>query len=366
MKRVFSTIRKFFIFSLCASVILLAGCTAAAVPAAAMPTAVPASPEPPAVTGFEPKSEPMPMSEGFNAAPTLPPQAAGPASASSYAPASMDAASFAQSSGIPSPTPVMTSEMKTVTVAPSPAPGMASDTPAATVVPTVTPIPAPEATKPGKLVYPVNSFKNDSVLCLTFDDGGDKKSVQKALEVLDLYDIQCTFFVIGKYLKPHAELWKQAIEQGHQICNHTQNHKWLSELSNEEVKKEILDWEASAAEALGEEYVAGMKEKFPYLRLPGGAASKSKRVMGILSELGYTPVGWNIESYYAVLRHHDLKKDPVADIAGEVSAHIAKKASGGSIILLHFNPYDTTRLDTILDGILAKKLTMELLSEQDF
>jgi hypothetical protein len=40
--------------------------------------------------------------------------------------------------------------------------------------------------------------------------------------------------------------------------------------------------------------------------------------------------------------------------------------SGGSIILLHFNPYDTTRLDDILEGILAKKLTMELLSDQGF
>lgn len=88
--------------------------------------------------------------------------------------------------------------------------------------------------------------------------------------------------------------------------------------------------------------------------------------MGILAELGYTPVGWNIESYYAVLRKHDLKKDPLGDIAGDVVAHITKKASGGSIILLHFNPYDTTKLEAILEGILAKKLTIEQLSEQDF
>ncbi len=271
----------------------------------------------------------------------------------------------------------ISSDQGSSVISPSPAADIIFTTPAA---PSVTPLPSPapetttvpestpkaENTKSTKLVYPINSFMNDSVLCLTFDDGGNKKSVQKALDILEQYDVQCTFFVVGEYLLAHADLWKQAIEQGHQICNHTQNHKWLSELSTVEAKKEILAWEATATEVLGEDYVQRMKEEFPYLRLPGGAGTKSKRVMGILAELGYTPVGWNIESYYAVLRNYDLKNDPLEEITDSVTAHITKRASAGSIILLHFNPYDTTRLDVILDGILAKKLTMELLSEQGF
>jgi peptidoglycan-N-acetylmuramic acid deacetylase len=83
----------------------------------------------------------------------------------------------------------------------------------------------------------------------------------------------------------------------------------------------------------------------------------------IVSELGYVPVGWNIESYYAVLRKHDLKTEPVAPIADEVYAHVSAKAKGGSIILLHFNPYDTERLDEIITAIKEKGLTMHLLSE---
>lgn len=343
MKLKYCKVQKLIRFSLLALVVLFSGCSGDAVPAAAIPAPGSASEEPPEVTGFDKSSE---------VTPTLPPQADGSVLTPLPAPISVGITPSAQSSVTPSPTP-----------------GMISGIPAVSVTPPVTAVPSPVAeagTKSKELVYPIDSFKNDSVLCLTFDDGGNKKAIQKALEVLEQYDIQCTFFVIGKYLKPHAELWKQAIEQGHQICNHTQNHKWLSELSSEEVKKEILDWEASAADILGEEYVKEMKEKFPYLRLPGGAGSKSKRVLGILSELGYTPVGWNIESYYAVLRLHDLDNDPLADIADEVTAHITKGASGGSIILLHFNPYDTTKLDAILEGILAKKLTMELLSEQSF
>ncbi len=371
----YNIFHKLIILSLCIPVIMLAGCTSAAVsaaaepteiPTAAVPTAIPKSAEPSVKS--EPKSEPA--SDSLQVTPTVEPQTENAAPSSSHTPIRADAELSAPDTGTPVPTPGLASENPDATTTPTVTPAATPTvTPAATptVTPTAAPTPAASAgskTEPVKVVYPINSFKDDSVLCLTFDDGGDKKSVKRALEVLDQYDIKCTFFVIGKYLKPNADLWKQAIEQGHQICNHTQNHKWLSELSNEEVKKEILDWEASAAEVLGEEYVAEMKKEFAYLRMPGGAGSNSKRVLGIVKELGYTPVGWNVETYYAVLRHHDLKNEPVSDIADEVTAHVTKRASSGSIILLHFNPYDTTRLDAILDGILAKKLIMKLLSEQ--
>lgn len=232
----------------------------------------------------------------------------------------------------------------------------------------VTPTAAPEPEKKDEpeWVYPITSFNNKNALCLTFDDGGNEKAITKALEILEQHNVKCTFFVIGKYLKSHTDLWKKAVEQGHQICNHTQDHVWLSELSDDEVRKEILDWEASAAKVLGDEYLERMKANFPYLRLPGGAAAKSKRVLKIVAELGYTPIGWNVESYYAVLRNHDLKNEPVASIAKEVAAHIIKKSKGGSIVLLHFNAYDTEKLDEIIQGIKDAGLTLELVSEQEF
>ena len=134
-------------------------------------------------------------------------------------------------------------------------------------------------------------------------------------------------------------------------------------MNSEDVKKEILEWESVAAEIFGQEYLDKMKQEFPFIRLPGGAGNESKRVLRIVSELGYVPVGWNLESYYAVLRHHDLKNEPLAPIADEVFAHISKRVKGGSIILLHFNPYDTERLYEIITAIKEKGLTMHLLSE---
>lgn len=229
-------------------------------------------------------------------------------------------------------------------------------------VPVVSPTSAPAEAK-SDFIYPVRIFNDETRICLTFDDGGNKNSVKKALEVLKEHEVKCTFFVIGKYLKSHEALWKQAIEDGHIICNHTQNHLWLTQLNDEDVRKEILEWESTAAEILGQEYLDKMKQEFPFIRLPGGAGNESKRVLRIVSEFGYIPVGWNIESYYAVLRHHDLKSEPLDPIADEVFAHISKKVKGGSIILLHFNPYDTAKLDEIIAKIKEKGLTMHLLSE---
>ena len=93
----------------------------------------------------------------------------------------------------------ISSDQGSSVISPSPAADIISATPA---TPSVTPLPSPvpetttapestpkaENTKSTELVYPINSFKNDSVLCLTFDDGGNKKSVQKALDVLEQYD----------------------------------------------------------------------------------------------------------------------------------------------------------------------------------
>jgi len=228
--------------------------------------------------------------------------------------------------------------------------------------PEASPVPEKDETRP-EFIYPVKNFDDDKRICLTFDDGGNKQAVKKVLEVLKKHDVKGTFFVIGKYLKTHADLWKQAIEEGHLVCNHTQNHVWLSQLNNEDAKKEITEWELTAAEVLGQEYVERMKRYFPFIRLPGGAGNDSKRILRLVSELGYVPVGWSVESYYAVLRHHDLKNESVDSVAEEVFAHFSKKIKGGSIVLLHFNPYDTEKLDDLIDAVKEKGITMHLLSE---
>lgn len=200
-------------------------------------------------------------------------------------------------------------------------------------------------------------------LTITFDDGYDSKAVAKTLDILKKYNIKSTFFIVGEALKRNSELWRRAVQEGHQVCNHTQEHKSLSKLSLEDAKKQILDWEKTAASVLGEDYVRDMKEGFPYFRLPGGNGSQDEKLLAMINDLGYTVAGWSVETCYAVLRHYDLKKADINVISEDVVRHVTRSAENGSIILLHFTPYDTTRLEEIITGILGKGFEIVPLGE---
>jgi peptidoglycan/xylan/chitin deacetylase (PgdA/CDA1 family) len=44
------------------------------------------------------------------------------------------------------------------------------------------------------------------------------------LQLLKEHQIHATFFIIGECIARFPQLWKQAIEDGHQICNHSDTH----------------------------------------------------------------------------------------------------------------------------------------------
>lgn len=85
--------------------------------------------------------------------------------------------------------------------------------------------------------------------------------------------------------------------------------------------------------------------------------------MKIIAESGYIPVGWAIDTYSAVLKYHNLKKEPARPIAEEITSYIIISTRKGMIILLHFNPYNTIDLERTLQGIKDKGLEIRDISE---
>lgn len=205
--------------------------------------------------------------------------------------------------------------------------------------------------------------RNRPEVALTFDDGFSRSAIEKTLEVLGANNLRGTFFVIGSQLRAYPELWQQALVDGHEICNHTYSHSYLTTLSVEQIKKELAQWEETAKEVLGEEYVTKMKREFAYIRFPGGAGHKDDRVLRVVTEAGYWPIAWSADTYYAVLRHHNLRVDPVLPIAQQVANHIVGTSRNGSIPLLHFNVWDVTRLEEMVEGIQAKGLQVTTVSQ---
>ncbi len=59
---------------------------------------------------------------------------------------------------------------------------------------------------------------------LTFDDGPIPESTPFLLETLRHYGVKATFFVVGENVQKHPDLFRQIIEDGHQVGNHTFHH----------------------------------------------------------------------------------------------------------------------------------------------
>jgi peptidoglycan/xylan/chitin deacetylase (PgdA/CDA1 family) len=59
---------------------------------------------------------------------------------------------------------------------------------------------------------------------LTFDDGPDPEVTPFVLDLLKQYEMQATFFCIGKNVVAHPEVYARILREGHRTGNHTHHH----------------------------------------------------------------------------------------------------------------------------------------------
>jgi peptidoglycan/xylan/chitin deacetylase (PgdA/CDA1 family) len=76
-------------------------------------------------------------------------------------------------------------------------------------------------------------------LHLTYDDGPHPQTTPQLLELLDEFGVKATFFFIGTNMEKYPQLVLDALEHGHEVANHTMNHRFLLALSTREIEKEI-------------------------------------------------------------------------------------------------------------------------------
>lgn len=201
-------------------------------------------------------------------------------------------------------------------------------------------------------------------IALTFDDGFNRKYIEIALSFLKKANIKSTFFIPGKILSLYPDLWNQAMKDGHQICNHTQGHFTLTQFKDDNrIIKEICEWESTAQRVLGKEYLKIMKDNFPYLRLPGGAGSNDKRILQLVANEGYIPIGWSKDTYSDVQKKHKITKDNEDYISSLVSDYIINNAEKGDIILQHFIYADISQLDKTILGLSTKGFSIVQISD---
>jgi peptidoglycan/xylan/chitin deacetylase (PgdA/CDA1 family) len=71
----------------------------------------------------------------------------------------------------------------------------------------------------------VTAGKRESgAVALTFDDGPDRATTPRLLELLERYGTRATFFVVGDKARRCPDLVQRILKEGHEIGNHSGSH----------------------------------------------------------------------------------------------------------------------------------------------
>lgn len=89
------------------------------------------------------------------------------------------------------------------------------------------------------------------MVALTFDDGPGPKTME-LLGYLEEHSARATFFMLGQNVPRYESAVKKMAEIGCELGNHTYDHKDLTKLSVEEMKKQIQDTNQAVANAAGQ------------------------------------------------------------------------------------------------------------------
>jgi len=180
-------------------------------------------------------------------------------------------------------------------------------------------------------IYCVQTDKNQ--ISLSFDAAWGNEDTQMILDILKKHDIRVTFFMTGGWVSEYPEDVKAILAAGHDLANHSENHKNMSRLSNEQIKEELMIVHDRVKELTGYE--------MDLFRPPYGDYDND--VIKTAAKAGYFTIQWDVDSL-------DWKDYGVDSIIKTVCEH--KHLGNGSIILMHNGAKHTHKaLDTMITNL---------------
>lgn len=149
------------------------------------------------------------------------------------------------------------------------------------------------------------------MVALTFDDGPQPSVGNRIMDCLAQYGGKATFFVVGDRVASRKTEMQRMVAEGHEVANHTMNHKYLQKLGAAEIQAQVTKCN-DAVEA-----ACGVRPKI--MRLPGGNHNAT-----VVANTHMPMIQWNIDTL-------DWKTKNAQKTVDTVLNHV----KDGDIILMH-------------------------------
>lgn len=171
---------------------------------------------------------------------------------------------------------------------------------------------------------------------MTIDDCYHAEDVRAVLDILQANDVRATFFPIGKALKyEDAALWQEVVASGCEIGNHSWGHTYLTKLSRQEIKFQML--------RTRKKWMRCWTAIIPCRSRPPMGKTNQK------VEESVAAVG-----YLAVVKWDVSETDPVKALAD---------VQNGSILLFHARKKDAECLSVLIPQLVAEGYQLVTVSE---
>ncbi|MBE5867434.1 MAG: polysaccharide deacetylase family protein [Lachnospiraceae bacterium] len=199
---------------------------------------------------------------------------------------------------------------------------------------------------PGERKLPIYCVETDEPkISLSFDAAWGNEDTAQILEILQKHDVKVTFFMTGGWVENYPEDVKAILAAGHDLGNHSENHKNMSQISNADKKEELMEVHNKVKELTDYEMFL--------FRPPYGDYDNA--VVEVAQDCGYYTIQWDVDSL-------DWKDYGVDSIIKTVTEH--KHLGNGSIILCHNGAkYTAQALDVMITTLKEKGYSFVPISE---
>ncbi len=192
-------------------------------------------------------------------------------------------------------------------------------------------------------IYSVDT--GEKKVALSFDAAWGNEDTRELLDILKKHQVHVTFFMTGGWVEKYPEDVKAILAAGHDLGNHSENHKNMSQLSEEEIKSELMKVHDRVKELTGYDMFL--------FRPPYG--DYDNEVIETARACGYYPIQWSVDSL-------DWKDYGADDIIRQVCD--SENLTGGAIILCHNGAkYTADALDAMLTELKEKGYEVVPVSE---